>query len=86
MKVKELKFGDLRVPVERIWGFAIQNTVDQYVQKGKVPSVLGLSYLILRLENPVEDIEVCNSAQLCWQPTLNFLNKMREEYEQLDKR
>jgi hypothetical protein len=79
IKVKELKFhyqGDvIRIPVERIWGFSVKNTVS------RLDSVKGLSYLTLRLDSPPEDKEVCCSMQTCWQPTLDFLLKLKEERE-----
>lgn len=85
MRVKELKFdyrGELiRVPVKDIWGYSIRNAVSQYADKGRVETVPGLSYLTLRLDRPARDIEVCCSNQPCWEPTLNFLIKMRREYE-----
>lgn len=87
MKVKELKFNYrgklIRIPVKDIWGYSIRDVLDQVVEKSQVVKVPGLSYLTLRLDGVGcrKDIEVCCSYQTCYEPTLKFLNNMREEYE-----
>lgn len=78
MRIKELIFKGVKVPVQNIAGYSIADALvligGRYVEDGK--------YLHLVLKDSTTIRDVIRSTDANWGATLKFLNTLSEENEQ----